>query len=263
MRFTVLGSSGFIGSHLVTHLRGLGHEVLTPGRDELHSLSEPLGHAIYAIGLTADFRNKSFETVRAHVTVLANLLENARFDSLTYLSSTRVYSGASSGRWDAAISVRSTDGSDLYNLSKLMGESLCLNTGRQGVKVVRLSNVVGAGDPHSANFLFSLIKEAQAGCINLQSDPRSSKDYIHLDDVVEMLTRIASMGRRNTYNLASGMNLTHAAWVEALHGLTGCQINYPQEKAPVIFPPIDISALKSEFHFTPRLVLDILPDLLY
>jgi nucleoside-diphosphate-sugar epimerase len=262
MKFTVFGSTGFIGRHLTAYLRGLGHQVLTPGRGELASLQGHLGHAIYAIGLTADFRTKPFETVRAHVTVLSDLLENAPFDSLTYLSSTRLYSGAACGRWDAAISVNSTDASDLYNLSKLMGESLCLNAGRKGTKVVRLSNVVGAGDPHSSNFLYSLIQEARNGRISLQSDPQSDKDYIHLDDVVEMLPRIATEGRLSTYNLASGLNLTHAAWVNALHALTGCEIHYPQGKSPVTFPPIDISALQSEFHFTPRPVLPILPNLL-
>ena len=262
MRFTVFGSTGFIGRHLVAHLRAKGCGVFTPGRADLASLKGHLGHAIYAIGLTADFRTQPFETVRAHVSVLSEILEKADFDSLTYLSSTRLYSGADKAVFGEPIRVSSTDPSDLYNLSKLMGESLCLNGKRKGTKVVRLSNVIGPGDPNSSNFVYSLIKEARGGRITLQSDPKSAKDYVRLDDVVEMLTRIAAEGRLPGYNLASGVNLTHETWIEAIRGLTGCDVAYPEGRKPLVFPPIDIGPLKSEFNFTPRPVLNLLPELL-
>ena len=51
---------------------------------------------IYAIGVTADFRTRPFETMEAHVSVLCEILRDARLDSLTYLSSTRLYGGAAS-----------------------------------------------------------------------------------------------------------------------------------------------------------------------
>ena len=53
-RFTVLGSTGFIGTRLVRRLRATGYEVLTPGRDD-SLVDADLGHAIYCIGMTADY----------------------------------------------------------------------------------------------------------------------------------------------------------------------------------------------------------------
>src|SRR6476659_903845 len=91
-RFTVLGAGGLIGSRLATSLARAGHEVFAPPRD--HELNgEPLGHVIYAIGVTADFRTRPFDTVAAHVCQLQKVLSEGHFDSLLYLSSTRVYQG--------------------------------------------------------------------------------------------------------------------------------------------------------------------------
>lgn len=102
------------------------------------------------------------------------------------------------------------DPSDLYNLSKLMGESLCLTGGRTGVRVARLSNVVGGEDRDSGNFVPSLVREARGGHIVLQTAPDSVKDYIHIDDVAELLPRIATQGRERLYNVASGLQTRHA-----------------------------------------------------
>ena len=81
---------------------------------------------IFAIGLTADFRSRPLDTMDAHVSALAEVLRCGRFDSLTYLSSTRVYAGLPRGCGNATLVVNPSDASDLYNLSKLAGEALCL-----------------------------------------------------------------------------------------------------------------------------------------
>jgi nucleoside-diphosphate-sugar epimerase len=262
MIFTVFGSSGFIGGALAARLRALGHTVHAPPRDRAGWQRSALGHAIYAIGLTADFRARPFDTVRAHVSVLADCLESADFQSFTYLSSTRVYQKSRAATVGLPLAVDPADPSDLYNLTKLTGESLCLNCGRAGTRVVRLSNVVGKAAAASDNFVDQLVREARGGHIMLRSDPGCAKDYIRLDDVVEMLPRIAAGGGAGVYHLASGVNLTHREWIEALRELTGCRVSVPEGGEPQVFPPIDIRALVEEFDFTPRPVLELLPTLL-
>jgi nucleoside-diphosphate-sugar epimerase len=185
MSWTVLGASGIIGRRLTAHLRSVGHIVDTPGRNDDNLYRRPLGHVIYAIGLTADFRQRPYDTVNSHVSVLAELLQQGNFESLLYLSSTRVYARAAGGSEDSPLPVLSQDPSDLYNLSKLMGESLCLQDARAGIRVARLSNVVGGDNAESANFLPSLVREARSGRIVLQTAMDSVKDYIHIDDVVD------------------------------------------------------------------------------
>ena len=134
-RFTVLGGTGFVGAHLARFLRACGDEVAVPPRDA--ALSGDLSHVVYAIGLTADFRTRPFATIEAHVCRLSRLLERAKFESLLYLSSTRVYARTSVALEDMALAVDPTVTDDLYNVSKLAGESLCLSRETPTVRVAR------------------------------------------------------------------------------------------------------------------------------
>lgn len=252
-QFTVLGASGYIGSRLVARLRADGHEVWAPPRGAPELLTRPLGHVLYCIGLTGDFRSRPFDTVQAHVSLLAEVLEHARFDSLLYLSSTRVYMGAAETGEDAALAVQPQDPSCLYNLSKLAGESLCHACGRPGVRVARLSNVVGPGmDEGSGNFIASLLREARQGHVLLQSDPDSAKDYVHIDDVVGILPSIALQGRAATYNVASGVQTRHAQWLQWLAEQTGCGHAVVPGAPLQQFPPIQVERLHAEFGWQPR-----------
>ena len=141
MMFTVIGASGFIGSHLLAHLQSQGAECFAPRRGERENFGRELGHVIYCAGLTADFREHPFDAVEARdIVYLIEILRSATFDSLLYLSSTRVYAGAAGTGENVRLAVSSLDPDQLYNLSKLTGESVCFATRRGQVRVVRLSN---------------------------------------------------------------------------------------------------------------------------
>ncbi len=261
MKFTVLGARGFIGRNLVVHLVALGHEVFAPDRNDISIFDRPLGHVIYCIGLTADFRRLPFKTVHAHVSFLADVLERAEFESLLYLSSTRVYSRTADTRETALLSSNPGDASDLFNLSKLLGESLCLHSMRSGTRVARLSNVVGF-DPESENFLPTLIREALSGRILLLTDPASTKDYIAMSDVLRVLPQIATEGQERIYNVASGSNIKNSELSKRLSDLTACTIDV-MEFAPLItFAPISVDRLIQEFMFIPTDPLESLPQIL-
>ena len=255
-QYTVFGSKGFIGQKMVKVLRLNGHKVWGPNRADPDIYKRPLGHVIYAAGVTADFRTRPFDTVEAHVCFLSKILKEAKFESLIYLSSTRLYSGVSKGSEDTVLHVQSQDPSDLYNLSKLMGESLCLASGRKNVKIARLSNVLGGGDD---NFIASLFREARKGQILLRTALSSKKDYIHVDDVIDLLSVIIK-GRHSIYNIASGQQVMHGQWVEYFVKLTGCKAKVESGSPEISFVPIDISRIREEFSFTPRYIFN---DLLW
>lgn len=251
--FTVLGGSGYIGSRLVAHLRSLGHSVWAPLRGDADVFTRPLGHVVYCVGLTADFRTRPFDTVEAHVSLLADVLRRARFSSLLYLSSTRVYMGAASTQEEAPLVVQPGDASYLYNLSKLTGESLCHASGRPAVRVARLSNVVGPGmDAASGNLVADLLGQARQGRVVLRSDPRSAKDYVHVADVVDWLVRIALQGKHAVYNVASGRQTTHGEWLDWLQHRTGCRVETLPGAPLQPFAGIDVSRLQAEWPRAPR-----------
>jgi nucleoside-diphosphate-sugar epimerase len=271
MRFTILGSTGFIGSRVAALATAGGHEVVRPARDESLDGRE-LGHVIYAIGVTADFRRRPHDTVTAHVTKLQEVLTRASFESLVYLSSTRVYSrcalGSESGDGPPAVSedtpipVLSSDFNDLYNLSKLMGESLALTAGPR-VRVARLSNVVGA-DFHSDNFLMSILRDSLLlGRVELKTALESAKDYISVEDVARTVLRLGVEGRQPIYNVAAGFNTTHREIQRQLAECTGAAITVKDGSPVIRFPVIDISRLRSDLGFTPGPLNEILPALVH
>lgn len=260
MRWTILGSQGVIGGSLMKHLKSFNQDVFTPSRNLDGVFSNHLGHVIYAIGMTADFRNKPFETVEAHVSIVADILQKSSFDSFLYLSSTRVYSRSDNASEDSPLPVLTSDPSDLYNISKLMGESICLRDVRRTVRVARLSNVVGGDDLNSDNFFESLIRESLNGRICLKTALSSSKDYVLISDVVEMLCLIATEGRERIYNIASGISTKHSEWVDKISSITGCVVEVAPHAPVVNFAPININRLEVEFNFQPRSVLSALTN---
>lgn len=214
--FSIAGASGLIGRALVQVLRERNIPLQILNREERYNSSRNFGHLIYAIGLTADFRSRPFETVRAHVCKVADILERATFESFLLISSTRIYGKSDDGQEATPLRVDTADPSDLYNISKLAGESICLNSGRKNVRVARLSNVI---DPDflSGNFLDQLLAEARSGKIVLRSKSDSSKDYIHLSDAVNALLWITENGTSSSiYNVASGQNVKTSAIVDIL-----------------------------------------------
>lgn len=260
-RFTVMGGGGFIGSRVANHLRELGHEVHMPDRSE-DVPSGPLGRVIYCIGLTADFRRRPLDTVEAHVCKFARLLVGGDFEGVVYLSSTRVYGAhLEVAEEDAVLHVQSQSGSDLYNLSKLMGESLALHANRP-CKVARLSNVYG-GDFGSANFLSEVCRQAVTeGRVTFRTTPDSCKDYIHVDQVADLLVQISLSGTERVYNVASGVNVTNGEIAERLGREFGIPTTFSSDAARTVFPPLSTERITREFGFTPWSLTDRLRELL-
>ena len=210
---TVLGAGGWIGAALLAELQRQRRPVRAVGRADLPAWlaeQDQEGPVIYAIGLTADFRQRPHATAEAHVSLLSQVVQRPGIEHLLLLSSTRVYARSADTRETATLPCLSSDPSDLYNLSKLLGEALVLQDPRQGMKVVRISNVVGPRQPNST-FVGALLEEARVGgLVTIQQTSDTTKDYVALADVLRLLPLIAERGQQRLYNLGSGRNTSHA-----------------------------------------------------
>ena len=251
MKQTVLGSSGYIGSALKDYLILNGHDVLTPSIEEILEPNRDWGTIYYCIGLTSDFRERPFATIESHVTLVSNVLENVNFESLLYLSSTRVYHGSSDSTEGNRLYVNSMNPSDLYNLSKLTGEAICLNSGHPNVKVARISNVVGK-NLNRETFVGELLLQAFAGKIDLISNIDSSKDYISIYDVVEILSRIANDGELSLYNVASGVTLSTRVIIDLIRNYFEIELIQDLSSKPEIYSGINVDLISREFGYKPR-----------
>jgi nucleoside-diphosphate-sugar epimerase len=265
MKYTVLGATGFIGERLVNKLKSEGHTVITPIRSEnQHDYIEQLkgvdlGYLIYAIGLTADFREKPYETIDAHIGLLKDVLKHAQFDRMVYLSSARVYQKSLTTSESAYITIDVNDPSDLYNLSKLMGESLMLTTTKSS-SVVRLSNVYGE-DFGSNNFLNQVLREAASTKkVEFHSSPKSSKDFISVDDAVEKIIQVVTSGKERIYNIGSGINTSNQQLADEL---SKCNVSpiFHEKSKDWVFPPLDTSKLITEFGVVEKTLSEDFEDL--
>lgn len=260
--FTIFGSTGFIGSYIAQVLRLMGYECYLPAKDDFGVFSRPLGNVIYAVGVTSDFRLRPMETIEAHVCLLKDILEKCAFESLTYLSSSRVYSGSNYTAEDATLTVNPNNPSDLYNLSKLMGESLCLNCGHKNMKIARLSNVVGIrGDANT--FLEQLLSEGvESGKITLKTSLDSKKDYLRIDDAVKATIDLALSDEVGIFNVAAGKTVTNQEIVNIIKQTTNFDISVEQNAPTWSFKSIDIHKIQNRFDFNPMEFEKYFPNLI-
>lgn len=260
-RFTVFGANGFIGAALVAHLRTQRHEVCAATRDNWPAPDEALGHVIYAAGLTSKFAEAPFETVNAQTTLPAQILENYTFSSFLYLSSTRFYADAETTNEDAHIEVSPTDPQDIYALTKMATECLCLSQQAPTVRVVRLSNVYGLFTKNIVSLAKILHEAAQTGEVEFLSSPQSAKDYVSIKDVVRLLPEIALHGKERVYNLAKGQSVSNREIASVLE-LEGVSISFRPDAPTHISQPINVDRLASKFTPPQFKVLQELPELL-
>ncbi len=248
--FTVLGASGFVGTALVAWLKSHDQTVHAITRASLPALlgeRRRVGHVIDCVGLTADFRARPLETAEAHVGLVAHCLAELQFESFLLLSSTRVYTRAATTHEAAVLPALPTDPSDLYNVTKIAGEALCLADQRQTIRVARLSNVYGFPMPEET-FLGQVLSEGRrTGQVIFEQSPASTKDYVSVSAVVRLLPQIAIAGRHRLYNVAAGQNTSHATIAERLSELTGWYTCFAPHAPTIANRRIDTSRLEVEF----------------
>jgi len=272
-RATVIGAAGFIGRHLSRHLRDAGYEVREATREHPEALDAAPGHVFYCAGLTADYAQRPHDTVDAHVALLSRVLRRGQFDSLVYLSSTRLYDGSLADTADegTALALDPRQPRHLYDLSKALGEALCQAAGAGRARVARLSCVYRGADD-ADGFLPQLLRgvpqalaraeHGQTPRLQLATTPHAARDYVHLDDVLHALTLIATRGTQPVYNVASGRNVGNRELFARLRELSGCEVMASRRDIVRPAPRIDISRMRREFAWQPADLLDKLAELL-
>lgn len=223
--YTVLGGAGFVGQRLASVLTARCADVWVPARHEPEIFTRPLGVVFYSVGLTADYAKRPFDTVEAHVSYLARVMEQADFEHLVYLSSTRLYDGLDIevGNGDTLLSMSPNNPRHLYDLSKAMGENLCRTAARERASIARLSCVYDP-EPGSPGFLSELLQRARSETeFTLDSTPGYCRDYVSLDDTVASLIAMGEQRACDIFNVASGKN------------------TFNQEIADTLRPHVDIS----------------------
>lgn len=244
--YTILGAGGFIGGRLARELRQSGAECYVPPRGDEGIFSKDLGCVFYCIGLTADYRDRPFDTVEAHVSFLSRVLEKSKFEKLIYLSSTRLYDGLSGEVCceDDDLKLNPASPRHLYDLSKALGENLCLTASGGRARVARLAAVYDVS-PEATGFLPGILRQLPTGRrIEIDSSSGVSRDYVCLDDVIKSLLKMSQTTRSDIINIASGENISNQDIADTLSA-AGLQVSIKHQSEREVRPRCDISKMQT------------------
>ncbi len=137
---------------------------------------------------------------------------------------------------ETPVEVNVCEPSEIYNISKLLGENLCVLFREKNTEILRLSNVFG-GEMTRKNFLGDILHQALHSARVVMNQTRDSgKDYISIDDVIFYTLRIPESGSNIIYNIASGKNVCHYEVADVLekYGLDVRFTNLSERSLPPI-----------------------------
>jgi len=261
-KFTILGGSGFIGSSLSKFLESEGNIVHTPNIRKEELPENNLGNIIYCIGVP-NFLEDPFKAVEAHSCLLKKILEKTRFDSFLYISSGRMYYNfCKTTKEDNEITINPHERNDLYNISKALGESTCISSKKENIKIIRPSNVTG--NSFTSNlFIPSIIRQViKENKIKLFSTLDSEKDYISIDDLIQIIPKILLAGKETIYNLAEGKNTTVKEITDKISMETNCEVIIDKNAKKFCPMRINTERVVNEFNFKPKSIVDKLPHMI-
>jgi UDP-glucose 4-epimerase len=296
LRVLVTGATGFIGSHLCLRLLDLGMEV--HGLDDLSRGSLKRAKILKNSGMSlhkADVRD--WATVHEvlhevkpdaviHLAALISVEESIRMPEL-YMevnaegtrNIVRAASNVGSGRLIYASSAavygnpirlpiaedHPTSPLSPYGLSKLMGERYVTSEfiGREKPVILRIFNVYGPGqNPEYAGVITKFMERLSQGDPPIIfGDGEQTRDFIHVDDVVEAFIRSLDTPLNETavLNVGSGRPfkiIELARMMIRLYGLNVEPIHVPPRPGDVRGSYADISLAKRLLGWNPKISLE-------
>lgn len=214
MRIGVTGASGFIGTHLLSALKGRGTVVTLPRKKGLPGKQELklfVADTDLIFHLGAVNRGADEEVLTGNTLSTSRLLESiAKYGKpscrLVFASSAQVYSWLN---YRGPIREnRRTNPDTTYGIGKQSAENLIKNSGIPYV-ILRMSNVYGPGCRPNYNSVIPTLcyRVIKGQPLLVNGNGQQCRDFIYIDDVIRafMLAGFESVqGSAKIFNVSSG-----------------------------------------------------------
>lgn len=246
---------GYIGSNILEYLKANDIKSTVITRDNISIIEkEEFDYLINASGNSGDFRQQLIETIESNLSLNSYILENAKIKhSYIYLSSTRVYGFTENETlvFDENFinSYNHLNLDFIYDGSKKLAESLLFNYANKvnfKIAILRLSNVYGSFDSlDDATLIKKIIryKKSSNNTLSVKQNRYSTKDYIHIDDVVCSIVKIMmQIEKTDAYNLAYGKSYS----LDDISKILNLEIA-TDEMVKLLYSRVSNSKLKEDF----------------
>lgn len=259
---TIVGGTGFVGTHLTAELKRNNIEFILLAREPNIPKGQNLGQLVYCAGF-GGCEQAPFNVLHANTALLSDLLEHCKVERVIYLSSTRLYLGNMSSSESCDLKVLSSDTRKLFNLTKMVAEELIIKSKVPHV-ILRPSNIYGDA-LESPLFLPSIVRDSLVkGEVKMFISPEYSKDYVSVFDLVDaIIMTLRNININNiSVNIAAGENVSANQIADILIAHTNCNVEWRGQFSDDFFPVTDVKLMTTLFNIRPRRVLEDLPKMI-
>ena len=117
--------------------------------------------------------------------------------------------------------------------------------------ILRLANVYGpslseskAEDRGILNKLTRMRFEGKN--IQIYGDGNNIRDYVYIDDVLDLIPKISINGKDKSYNIGSGKNIESEKLINKISEITGCSVEVSSDAKEYSYPETSIIKIKKE-----------------
>ena len=247
-KYTIFGHTGFLGQNIVSYLKHNNLNFFLPKKNQI-KFSKNLNNIIYCIGINDVFKNP-VASIESNLKLISKIIDNNKFKSFLYISSTRLYLNSIRTSENDLISINPYSKGYFFNCLKLSAENFCLSQKNKNIKVVRLSNLYGDHFGKQKYLLPTLIRNSlKKNVINININKNSKKNYLNVEDAIDVIFKIIHKGKYRLYNVASKKLYSLNFIAKNIQKITGCKIIYRNQKYKYNEPKININRIKKEFNF--------------
>ena len=251
INYTIFGSSGFLGKNFKNYFKKKNINFFCPPKTK-YKFRNNLGNVFYCAGTSESISNPE-KALKANLVHLSNIILNNKFKSFTYFSSIRVYSSEKKTEEKKNIISNFSEKGIYFKSLKLAAESLCLQLDNPKIRIIRLSNLYGNYFGKQIYLMPTILRNIKNGKkIVLTINANSTKNYLHVNDAINISIKIALGGKYRIYNVASKSKVNIKKIFEIIKKFKKINVKFLGQKKVIHEPKIDIRRIKNEFNFNEK-----------
>ena len=269
MKILILGGSGFIGKNLSEKMLEKKHEIIILDSDIDFDFFKGVDIIFYLVNFTTPFLNieEKKEAYKKDVSVCIDVLELSRKNDIKkviFSSSGGTIYGNLDNTSDREEDV--TNPINYYGISKLALEKIILMYNQlynMNNIILRISNPYGKYQNSDKVGIISIFlrKILDNEKIEIFGDGTNVRDYIYIGDLMDIFCKIIEKDSYsyNIFNIGSGEGKSILDIINAIKKITNLNFNIEfkeNRNFDVKNNILDISRVKKEFNFTPKISLD-------